>query len=337
MPTSRTTRTTVATAVTAAALLGGSLLLVAPAAQASTQPSSAPIIATFRITGTARATATLILRSEPGPNYRHLGLVPNGTTVSLTGARRRNGMAQIAWQGTTRWVNARYLAPTTGTAPQPAPRPTDRPTPRPKPAARATGQARATADLLVRSTPGADFRQLGLVRRGEIVQVTGERSQGRAQILWHGQASWVTAKYLAAANKGVTSSVPSRPQTLATPQVVNPFLLPGATPAAKRVAARVLSTYPQISTIYGVRIEPGSDHYTGRAADVMLPNYRSNQALGWQIASYMRAHADELGISYVIFQQKIWSVARAGEGWRPMADRGGDTANHMDHVHISVR
>ncbi|MDQ1640746.1 MAG: hypothetical protein QOJ90_97, partial [Actinomycetota bacterium] len=27
---------------------------------------------------------------------------------------------------------------------------------------------------------------------------------------------------------------------------------------------------------------------------------------------------------------------RSSEGWRPMADRGSTTANHYDHVHVSV-
>ena len=29
-------------------------------------------------------------------------------------------------------------------------------------------------------------------------------------------------------------------------------------------------------------------------------------------------------------------MQRSGEGWRGMSDRGNATANHFDHVHISV-
>jgi hypothetical protein len=50
----------------------------------------------------------------------------------------------------------------------------------------------------------------------------------------------------------------------------------------------------------------------------------------------VRAHYAELGVSYVIYPQQIWSVERSGEGWRPMASRGSITANHYDHVHVSV-
>jgi hypothetical protein len=43
---------------------------------------------------------------------------------------------------------------------------------------------------------------------------------------------------------------------------------------------------------------------------------------------------DELGVKYVIFEQKIYG---SWTGWKAerMEDRGGPTANHMDHPHIS--
>ena len=68
----------------------------------------------------------------------------------------------------------------------------------------------------------------------------------------------------------------------------------------------------------------------------MIPSYKSNQDLGWEIAKYYRANAKKFNINYIIFAQKIWSVQRNGEGWRSMASRGGDTANHYDHVHINT-
>jgi hypothetical protein len=38
----------------------------------------------------------------------------------------------------------------------------------------------------------------------------------------------------------------------------------------------------------------------------------------------------------VIWSQHIWTVQRSSEGWRAMPDRGSTTANHYDHVHVSV-
>ena len=60
-------------------------------------------------------------------------------------------------------------------------------------------------------------------------------------------------------------------------------------------------------------------------------------AAGRQIANWLVANASTLGIDNVIFEQKIWSVARAREGWRGMSNRGSATANHYDHVHVRVR
>ena len=98
----------------------------------------------------------------------------------------------------------------------------------------------------------------------------------------------------------------------------------------------VWDRFPQIKTQYGWRRDVTPDHPAGRAVDVMIPSYKSNQDLGWEIAKYYRANAKKFNINYIIFAQKIWSVQRNGEGWRSMASRGGDTANHYDHVHINT-
>ncbi|QFG26397.1 hypothetical protein [Actinomadura sp. WMMB 499] len=83
------------------------------------------------------------------------------------------------------------------------------------------------------------------------------------------------------------------------------------------------------------------DHGDGRACDFMQSTggaMPSASALrhGDQVAAYAVANAGRLGVSYVIWRQRIWNAARAGEGWRPMEDRGSLTQNHHDHVHISV-
>ena len=49
------------------------------------------------------------------------------------------------------------------------------------------------------------------------------------------------------------------------------------------------------------------------------------------IADCVIENKDALGVSYAIWDQRI----NTGSGWEGMEDRGGDTANHRDHVHIS--
>ncbi|MEQ4724503.1 hypothetical protein [Nonomuraea sp. B19D2] len=86
-------------------------------------------------------------------------------------------------------------------------------------------------------------------------------------------------------------------------------------------------------------IQDGGEHPLGRACDFMLSRggampsaaevERGNQISAWAIKN-----AKRLGIMYIIYRQRIWH-ARTGS-WRTMSDRGGTTANHYDHPHISV-
>jgi LysM repeat protein len=71
-------------------------------------------------------------------------------------------------------------------------------------------------------------------------------------------------------------------------------------------------------------------HPSGLALDYMV---MSDAALGDAIAEYHIAHWDELGVEYVIWQQRI--LTSPDGVWKAMADRGSATANHMDHVHVN--
>ncbi|MDP9862471.1 MULTISPECIES: coiled-coil domain-containing protein [Streptosporangium] len=86
-------------------------------------------------------------------------------------------------------------------------------------------------------------------------------------------------------------------------------------------------------------IAGGGEHPLGRACDFMLSTgggmpSAAETNRGHQIAAWAIKNARRLGIMYIIFRQRIWHV-RTGT-WRMMSDRGGTTANHYDHPHISV-
>ena len=88
---------------------------------------------------------------------------------------------------------------------------------------------------------------------------------------------------------------------------------------------------------------PGNDgeHPLGRACDFMLSSggvmpAASSIQKGYDIAAWAQANASRLGIMYIIYRQRIWDVRMASSGWVPMENRGSITANHYDHVHISV-
>lgn len=67
-----------------------------------------------------------------------------------------------------------------------------------------------------------------------------------------------------------------------------------------------------------------SDHPDGYALDFMTTS-------GDAIADCVIENKGDLGVEYVIWDQQI----NTGSGWEGMEDRGGATANHEDHVHIS--
>ncbi|ACZ89996.1 hypothetical protein Aros01_08624 [Streptosporangium roseum] len=81
----------------------------------------------------------------------------------------------------------------------------------------------------------------------------------------------------------------------------------------------------------------GGEHPLGRACDFMMSTGGSMPSaahikLGDEIAAWTIKNKAALGVKYVIWRQRI----NSGSGWRPMSNRGGITANHFDHVHISM-
>lgn len=106
----------------------------------------------------------------------------------------------------------------------------------------------------------------------------------------------------------------------------------GLSSNAVKVHRAVCAQFPSVTSYGGVRAGDGGEHGTGNALDIMVSG-----STGDQIADYIRANASRLGVSEVIWAQKIWTTERASEGWRFMEDRGSTTANHYDHVHVTVR
>lgn len=96
-----------------------------------------------------------------------------------------------------------------------------------------------------------------------------------------------------------------------------------------RACAEEVGKKFRISVIHGVGMRDGkSDHPKGLALDFMC-----GKATGDAVASFLQANANRYGIKYIIWWQRIWEFGK--DGWRPMKDRGGDTLNHKDHVHVS--
>jgi hypothetical protein len=102
------------------------------------------------------------------------------------------------------------------------------------------------------------------------------------------------------------------------------------------LAARAVSaTFPEILDIGGVRSDPLKWHPHGLAIDVMIPNARSaaGRALGDSVVAYALKNAERFGLNHLIWRQTIYKPSGSK---RTMSDRGSDTANHYDHVHIAT-
>jgi hypothetical protein len=102
------------------------------------------------------------------------------------------------------------------------------------------------------------------------------------------------------------------------------------------LAARSVSAaFPEILTIGGVRSDSLKWHPHGLAIDVMIPNFRSAAgiALGDSVLAYVLQNAERFDLNHVIWRQTIY---KPNGSKRMMSDRGGDTANHYDHLHIAT-
>lgn len=123
------------------------------------------------------------------------------------------------------------------------------------------------------------------------------------------------------------ASTPASGNTIPT----DPNLQPQAEAFRQEIAAKF-----GITDIGGYRAGDPDDHGKGLAVDVMVP---TSSQLGDQVAQYAIDNMDRAGISYVIWKQQFYmpvdNIYGPANTWNQMPDRGGDTANHYDHVHIS--
>jgi hypothetical protein len=198
--------------------------------------------------------------------------------------------------------------------------------PAPRPVARVTGRLWTTAHLDIRTAPKKSVRTLGTLRDGVRVPVTGRRQNGYAQVVVRGAPRWVTAEYLSAKKE----VLPGSKGLVDRPCAGTSGVESGLTGGAVRVYRAVCNNFPQIRQ-YGGYAARG-EHASGKAIDIMT----SDTGLGDQIAAFLQRNAGALDLYDIIWHQHIWTPVRASEGWRSMSDRGSETANHFDHVHVSV-
>lgn len=85
--------------------------------------------------------------------------------------------------------------------------------------------------------------------------------------------------------------------------------------------------------------QDGSTHYDGRAIDIFFrPVSEEHRREGWHLAHWLVAHAEQLDIQYVIFDDHVWSARSFGGQWHDyeVSDPDNEILRHLDHVHVDV-
>jgi hypothetical protein len=188
----------------------------------------------------------------------------------------------------------------------------------------------SSVDLNLWSSSERAAQQLGLLKAGRHVLVTGRTADGRVELAIDGTSAWVTAGYLSDDKPTADASGGPAAAGLSMAPCPDGSVEYRLTSAAVYVYRSVCHAFPQITSYGGW--DAHGEHVTGKALDIMT----SDVTLGNQIAAFLQAHASELHLYDILWRQHIWTPVRASEGWRLFADRGSPTANHMDHVHVSV-
>jgi len=189
-----------------------------------------------------------------------------------------------------------------------------------------------TAKLNVRAKASSKADLVGSVPAGTKVMATST-IEGKYRKVTAGKLEgWVLASNLddaiAAGEAGVAGGITmakcsrgSGPEARLRPDTI-------------RIYRSLCALFPGVNSYGGWRAGGRQFHKNGRALDIMLTPGRES-ALGWRIARYLIANARAFNVDHIIFEQKIWTPG--SPRWRGMADRGGTTANHYDHVHVAIR
>lgn len=206
----------------------------------------------------------------------------------------------------------------------------------------AAGEKYAQSSVVVRVGADKGTEQLAALKSGDKVAVTDLVVDGYRQVTIDSKLGYVidsklgdnppVVKPTAGATGGTGATGASTMGGGSAPVPTGKSVL-GLKPKAMVVYNAVTARW-SFKSIGGYRKSSLSNHQYGGAIDFMLtPGVDSGK--GWEIAKYLVANASEFGIDHIIFEQKIWTPRNPN--WRGMANRGSITANHYDHVHVSVK
>jgi len=298
------------------------------AANAATPANAAPIttetvaaqavapMAAKKIT-TKKTTATMHLRAKASKSSKSVKIVPKNTKLVI---KRVSGKwHQVSYKGKTGWVSGKYLKTVSvKTVKTPSRSQSGSSVSQNK------GSRYTSATVNLRTGAGTSHRVRAVIPFGSKVGYQGTKS-GWSKVSTSKGTGWIKNTYLATTKPGSID------------------------PRIKKINSLVKSKYGSArgTGVYGYGgYRPGSaGHSSGRASDLMIRNYKTSAGKkhGDKVANYLIKNRKSLGISYLIWKDRIWFP---GSGWEEYSEGGrwgqqftgkwNDTTKHLDHVHVEV-
>lgn len=196
------------------------------------------------------------------------------------------------------------------------------------------GDRYVTTALNLRIEPSTDGKIVKVLPEGSKVTATSTEEGDYTLVIYSDEPRWLATEYLSKTKpeprEDDGGSSDDNDGFSSAPCPSGSGMEDGLTDDAIRVHRAICARFPSITDYIGV-VDGSGYHPSGRAVDAMVDG-----DLGWEVAYWLKDNAKALGVMEVIHAQKIWTVQRSSEGWRSMEDRGSVSANHYDHVHISV-
>ena len=143
--------------------------------------------------GTARTTAVLNIRTGPSTEYRSLGLLDNGETVTVLENCGNGWYAVRTSSNTFGYCSGDYLRVTLGTSPAPQPEPTPQPS-EPDTATRWNG--RTTAFVNLRSGPSTGYRIYLTVPLGDAITILDRSNSGWYRVQYGSYTGYMSSDYI---------------------------------------------------------------------------------------------------------------------------------------------
>lgn len=209
--------------------LVAALTLTSPAAVLADAGTTNPP-ATTRPSGTRVTARDLELRIAPTLTSDSITVIPEGSTVTLTGDLDAQ-FAKITYGDASGWVEAEFLLEGVSGASEPTPAP--------------TGFRTVSEDVNLRAEPSSAGDVLTVLTANTTVRVTGATSGDYTEVTSGDVTGWVASAYLQSSSTGTVTPVPSATSTVGAAD--NPTVAPTAVPT--EAVATTETALPTATTV----------------------------------------------------------------------------------------